>query len=63
MSNFKFQPGAVVTVSDYAGLRAARQSFGRFACEFLVKGFVVVEPLTDSQFRKLPLYLQNIVER
>jgi hypothetical protein len=63
LSYLKFQPGAVVTVSDYAGLRAARKSFGRFACEFLVKGFVVVEPLTDSEFRKLPLYLQNIVER
>ena len=63
MSYVKFQPGAVVTVSDYAGLRAARKSFGRFACQFLVKNFVVVEPLTESQFRKLPIYLQNIVER
>jgi hypothetical protein len=63
MSHEKFQPGAVVTVSDYADLRAARKSFGRFACQFLVKSFVVVEPLTDSQFRTLPLYLQNLVER
>jgi hypothetical protein len=63
LSNHKFQPGTVVTVSDYADLRAAHKSFGRFACEFLVKGFVVVEPLTDSQFCKLPIYLQNIVER
>lgn len=63
MSNFKFQPGADVVVPDYAGLRAARKSFGRFACEFLVKGFVVVEPLTDSQFSELPLYLQNKIYR
>ena len=61
--SFKFQPGENVSVSDYAGLIAAHKSFGRFACKFLVKGFVVVEPLTDSEFRKLPLYLQNIVER
>ena len=39
--SFTFQPGAVTTVSDYAGLMAARKSFGRFACEYLVKGFVV----------------------
>jgi hypothetical protein len=63
VSYVKFQPGAVSTVSDYADLRAACKSYGRFACEFLVKSFVVVEPLTDSQFRKLPLYLQNKVER
>ena len=39
---------------DYAGLRAAHKSFGRFACEFLVKGFVVVEPLTDWRVRHNP---------
>jgi hypothetical protein len=59
--SFKFQPGENVSVSDYAGLIAAHKSFGRFACKFLVKGFVVVEPLTDSQFSKLPRYMRDLV--
>jgi hypothetical protein len=63
MSYLKFEPGTVVTVSDYSALRAALKDFGRFACKFLVKGFVILEPLTDSQFHKLPRYLQDIVER
>jgi hypothetical protein len=34
MSYVKFQPGAVVTVSDYAGLRAAARASGGLPANF-----------------------------
>lgn len=50
---------ATVEVPDLESLKAAWKQYGGPFC--LVASFIVKKPLTESQFRRLPKALRNMV--